>query len=199
MPTNAPSQPSSLKTPALSPNQGLPPTPAAERRVHTIAELLLRPDFPQSALGEEVDVGGFTGTIVEIVRHSIRVRPAEGATMGYNVNVLRKLYGPTPAEVAEAAGVAEPVEAPPEAPSAPPRDFIADPDFSAPLKPIEAFAGRADYPKCVYGQHLDLHGYEGVVVEIVNHSLKVRSQQGSTRSYNADGLARIYGKTPAAR
>ena len=189
---NAPSN-LSVETTALSGGQVPPPAPGAERRVHPIAELLLRPDFPHSALGEEVDIGGFTGTIVEFVRHSIRVRPAEGATMGYNINVLRKLYGPPPPEISESV---EPVEAAPVAPPPPPRDFIDHPDFSAPMKPIEAFVNSADYPKCVYGQHLDLHGYEGVVVEIINRSLKVRSQQGSTRSYNADGLARLYGKAP---
>jgi len=172
------------------------PPDAATPPVHPITELLLRPDFPLGALGEQVEIGGNSGTIIEIVRHSIRVRSAEGVTMGYNVNVLRKLYGPPPVAEVESA---PPVEVAPPAPPAPRRDFIADPDFTAPLKLIESIVNRQDFPKCAYGQHLDLHGFEGVVVEIVNHSLKIRSQQGSTRSYNADGLVRLYGKGPSAR
>jgi hypothetical protein len=196
---NAPSNPS-LETPALPAGPKPLPAPAARRPAHPIAELLLSPDFPHSALGEEVDIGGFSGTIVEIVRHSIRVRSAEGGTMGYNVNVLRKLYGPPPAaEAAEPAEFVAPLEVPPQAPPPPPREIITDPDFTAPLRPIEEFVTRADFPKCAYGQHLDLHGYEGVAVEIVHRSLKVRSQQGSTRSYNADGLIKLYGKAPPPR
>ena len=173
-----------------------PPPPAGERRVYPITDLLLRPDFPQSALGEDVDIGGFSGTIVEIVRHSIRVRPREGATMGYNVNVLRKLYGPRPPE--EDAKANDPAEVATVAPPPPPREIIDNPQFTSSPKPIEEFVAQPGFPKCAYGQHLDFHGYDGVVVEIVNRSLKVRSQQGSTRSYNADGLARLYGKKPPA-
>ena len=191
MQAHDPTEPSS-ETSALS--GGQTPLPAApDRPVHPIAELILRPDFPQGTLGEQVEIGGNAGTIIEIVRHSIRVRSAEGVTMGYNVNVLRKLYGPPAA--AEVAEFVAPVEVPPPAPPSPPRDFIENPDFSAPPKPIEQFVNRADFPRCVYGLHLDLHGYEGVVVEIIKRSLKIRSLQGSTRSYNADGLARLYGKS----
>ena len=196
MPTNGPSHPS-FEPPASPSGPDLPPAPTAGRRVYPIAELLLRPDFPQGVLGEEVDIGGFSGTIVEIVRHSIRVRPREGGTMGYNVNVLRKLYGPRAVEEVETSAVAAPAEAPPSAPPAPPRVFIETPDFTAPMRPIEDFVMRADFPQCVYGRHLDLHGYEGVVVEIVNRSLKVRAQQGATRSYNADGLVKLYRKLGA--
>ena len=193
MSTNGPSNPSP-ETPKPPAGQNITPAPAAERRVYLIAELLQRPDFPQSALGEEVDVGGFTGTLIEIVRHSIRVRPRQGATMGFNVNVLRKLYAPPPPEDLPTA---ELTEAPPPVPEQPPREFIEHPDFTAPPKPIEEFVGLAEFPRCVYGRHLDLHGFEGVVVEIVNRSLKIRSPQGSTRSYNADGLVKLYGKAKA--
>jgi hypothetical protein len=43
---------------------------------------------------------------------------------------------------------------------------------------------------------IDFHGFTGVMVELVNRSLKVRSHEGSTRSYNADGLRKLYG-TPS--
>jgi hypothetical protein len=52
---------------------------------------------------------------------------------------------------------------------------------------------RPDFPGCVFGVFLDLHGFTGVVVEVVGRSLKVRSREGATHSYNADGLRKIYG------
>jgi len=45
---------------------------------------------------------------------------------------------------------------------------------------------------------VDLHGFTEVVVELLGRSLKVRSREGSTRSYNADGLRKIYAQAPAA-
>src|SRR3974377_2099262 len=53
-------------------------------------------------------------------------------------------------------------------------------DFNAPLVPIEAFAPRADFPACALGIFVDLHGFTGVVVELVGRSLKVRSPQVCT-------------------
>jgi hypothetical protein len=64
--------------------------------------------------------------------------------------------------------------------------------------PIEALAPRADFPACTLGIYVDLHGFTGVVVELAGRSLKVRSRQGSTRSYNADGLRKTYAKAPPA-
>ena len=60
------------------------------------------------------------------------------------------------------------------------------------------FAGRADFPKCTFGEHIDVVGYTGVVVEIVKKSLKVLSAEGDMRSYNADVLRKLYGKPPTA-
>ena len=78
--------------------------------------------------------------------------------------------------------------------SAPVRDVIEDPNFESPVKPITEFMHRPDFPKCCFGEHVDIGSYVGVVVEIVKHSLKVRSAEGMTRSYNADGLRKIYGQ-----
>ncbi len=160
--------------------------------IQSISELILRPDFPECAIGQQIDIGGLTGVAFEVVKQSLKVRSSQGGTKSYNINVLRKLYGPRL--------ISEPLEASdnpaPEAARAPEsqREIIAEPDFTAPVKQIEELVSRADFPKCAFGEHLDLHGYTGVVVEIANRSLKVRSREGATRSYNADGLRRIYGK-----
>ncbi len=163
-----------------------------ELRPKPISELVVDPGFPGSAVGETVDIRGYTGVVMEIVKNSIKVRSAEGNTVSYNYNTLRKLYGPRTAP--------EPVE--PEQPPATPaasqaqakREIILEPSFDSPLAPIESVVQRPDFPKCAFGLNIDLHGYAGVVVELVGLSLKVRSREGSTRSYNADGLRKIYGK-----
>ncbi|HWH71367.1 MAG TPA: hypothetical protein VNT26_18475 [Candidatus Sulfotelmatobacter sp.] len=161
--------------------------------IRPIAELVSHPEFPQSALGQHVDIGGFTGVVVEIVKHSLRVRPATGHIMSYNFNTLRRLYGPPPPPEPAVPSPAAPA---PVAPAPRPRrDLITEPNFDAPVKSIEEFVNQPDYPKCVYGEHIDLRGYAGVVVEIVNGSLKVRSLEGATRSYNAEGLRKLYGKS----
>jgi hypothetical protein len=78
-------------------------------------------------------------------------------------------------------------------PPAPKRELITDPNFDQPIKGIREFTSRPDYPKCTLGAHVEINGYTGVVVEIVNRSLKVRSPQEITRSYNADVLRKLYG------
>jgi hypothetical protein len=163
-----------------------------ELRPKPISELVIDPDFPGSAVGETVDIKGYTGVVMEIVKNSIKVRSAEGNTVSYNFHTLRKLYSPRTAP--------EPVE--PEPPPATPaasqtqakREIILEPNFDSPLTPIESVVHRPDFPKCAFGLHIDLHGYAGVVVELVGASLKVRSREGPTRSYNADSLRTIYGK-----
>ena len=52
------------------PNPSLPVKP--------ISELVTDPDFPNSAVGKQVDIRGYTGVIVEVVKNSIKVRSAEG-------------------------------------------------------------------------------------------------------------------------
>jgi len=158
--------------------------------IKLISELVADPDFPRSAVGAQVDIKGYTGVIVDVVKNSIRVRSAEGNTVSYNFNALRRLYGPRTAPVNT-----PPEQTPASPPAAPPaanRKVILDPKFNSPLVPIESLVHQPEFPGCAFGLYIDLHGFSGVVVELVGHSLKVRSREGSTRSYNADGLRKIY-------
>jgi hypothetical protein len=198
------SDPKSEGTPesAAAPASGvLAGEPNYNAPVQPIANLVAAPDFPRNALGQHVDIGGYAGVVVEIVKHSIRVRASEGGTMSYNINTLRRLYGPrVPEEAAQPSPPPAEVSAPAPAPApVAKRELITEPNFNLPLKPIETVVNRPDYPKCVFGEFIDMHGYTGVVVEIVNGSLKVRSREGTTRSYNAAGLQRLYGKQPGRR
>ncbi len=156
-----------------------------------ISELVADPDFPGSAVGQRVDIKGYTGVVAEVVKNSIKVRSSEGRTVSYNFHALRKLYGP------RIVPVEPPAEPAPErlaaSPPQPDRLIIQEPDFNSPLVPIESLVQRRDFPGCTFGVFVDLHGYTGVVVELVGRSLKIRSREGSTRSYNGDGLRKIYG------
>jgi hypothetical protein len=42
------------------------------------------------------------------------------------------------------------------------------------------------------GRHVDVSGFKGVVVEILKQSLKVRSVEGLSRSYNAPLLQQLH-------
>jgi len=168
-------------------------SPAPDLPVKPISELVADPEFPTSAVGARVNIKGFIGVVAGVVNNSIKVRSAEGNTVSYNFHALRRLYGPP-----------KPPEPAPASPPAPEPQasgtVILEPDFNAPLVPIEALAPKADFPACALGVFVDLHGFTGVVVELVARSLKVRSREGATRSYNADGLRKIYAKaTPAVQ
>jgi hypothetical protein len=161
-----------------------------------IADLVALPDFPHSAIGQRVDIRGLTGVITAVINNSIKLHSDEGPTVSYNYHALLRLYAPKPA-VEESTPEPTPVPAPsvPEAPPAPTRKIILKPDYSTPLVPIESLVNQPDFPACAFGQHVDFHGFSGVVVEIVNRSLKVRPEGDLLRSYNADGLRKIYPKT----
>ena len=162
-----------------------------------------RPDFPRCALGAHVSIHGFAGVVVEIINQSIKVMSAQGITQRFNAHRLKTLFAPPdrtkpslevlsmerPQPVAERKP--EPEESEPTPPA---RVFIANPDFSTPVQAIRAYASQPDFPQCAYGKHVDIPGYTGVVVEIVKGSLKVRSESGTTRSYNADALKKLYGR-----
>jgi hypothetical protein len=165
-------------------------TTKTDEAAKTIAELITDPGFPESARGEKVEINGFTGVIMDIVKNSIKVRSAEGSMMSYNFNALRRLHGPRRVIEEPTSEAAAEVEAAKE--PAPKREVILEPDFDAPLIPIEEVVHNPEFPKIAFGRHIDLHGYSGVVIELVGRSLKVRSPEGSTRSYNADGLRKIY-------
>ncbi len=165
--------------------------PKPELPVRPISDLVADPEFPGSAMGARVDIKGFIGVVAAVVNNSIKVRSAEGNTVSFNFHALRRLYGrPIPPEPAPASPPA------PEPQAKGP--VILEPDFNAPLVPIETLLPEADFPACALGIFVDFHGFAGVVVELVGRSLKVRSRQGATRSYNADGLGKIYAKIPPA-
>lgn len=166
-----------------------------------IEEYAGRTDFPQCALGLYLDIRGFAGVVMEIVKQSIKVRSPDGTTQSFNAYRLKSLYAPPdhsepmpttthddrPAPVAES----EPDEPKPPAPV---REYIAEPDFSAPVQPISDFASQPGFPKCSYGAHVDIGGHIGVVVEIVKGSIKVQNDVGATRSFNIEVLKKLHGK-----
>jgi hypothetical protein len=162
-----------------------------DRPPKPISELAGHPDFPHCAVGEFVDIGGFTGVVVEVLNNSIKVTAPEGFTRRFNHYRLRELYGPPPPEPPPPE-----VPTPPETKESPPPEprEIQEPDFDRPVKSIREFFGRPDYPQCAVGQLVDIGGYVGVVVNIENHSLKVRSRQGTSRKYNAAVLPNLYSK-----
>jgi hypothetical protein len=167
-----------------------------------IGSMTERADWPQCALGALVDIHGFEGVVVEIINQSLKVRSSERITQRFNAYRLKVLFAPpdrsqsvpsiqAPRAVPPAAAV--PVEETP-APAAPVRVHITAPDFSAPIRAIRTYASQPDFPQCAYGKHVDIPGYAGVVVEIVKGSLKVQSEEGTIRSFNASALRKLYGK-----
>lgn len=181
-------------TPSVSPRVAQP-APDFSGPPRPIEEVVREPGFPQSARGVYLDIRGFTGVVVDIVKDSLKVRSPEGITRSYNANRLKTLFAPAERFEPPMPPAAEPVQpSAPLKPASPPRVYIANPDFTAPIKPIRDFASQADFPQCVYGQHVDIAGFEGVVVEIVKGSLKVRSPQGVSRSYNAEVLRKLHGQ-----
>src|SRR5689334_10393496 len=194
---NVPGSRAPSRTVITEPDYGRPLKP--------IAELLTDADFPQSALGEHVDIGGYTGVVTQIVKESLRVRSQDGTTKSFNAHGLRRIYGPVvrpeppplpPPSTTSARHTPVPspwAEEPAPPPAAPKVEPVVEPDFTKPVKKISEFVKRPDYPQCVLGEHVEIAGYSGVVIQIVNRSLKVRAPAEITRSYNADALRRLYG------
>lgn len=173
--------------PILAPNFDAPLRP--------ISELVCDPDFPKSALGLHVDIAGITGVITEIVKHSVKLRTPEGQLKSYNAFTLCKLHAPPPRSESTPP---PPVEAPAASSEdsgddEPERQVITEPDFTQPLQPMSDWVTRADFPQCAWGAHVDLGGFSGVVVEIVKQSLKILSEEGDHRSYNAAVLRKLHG------
>lgn len=79
----------------------------------------------------------------------------------------------------------------PEAPRVTPKVIIT-PEFSGEPVPIGQFTERTDFPQCTLGAHVSIHGFAGVVVEIINQSLKVRSADGITQRFNAYRLKTLF-------
>jgi len=178
-----------------------------------IRDLTDLPDFPACTVGMNVDIGGFHGVVLEIVNRSMRVKAPEGNIQSFNTQVLKKLYGRhvrteepptsyTPKAAAPTTKVSETrtrQAAPPEPddtvePEAKPvRTVIEEPDFERPVRGIRDVVIEPDYPKSSFGQYIEIEQFQGVVVEIVKNSLKVRSSDGELRSYNGIVLKKLYG------
>ena len=191
------------ETPTDSPKRDVITEPNFNSPVKLISEFAGQPDFPKCALGEHVDIGGFVGVLVAIVNQSIKVKPPEGLIQSFNIYRLKKIYGPVVPPVESNQGKATPESRPApapviaeavETPEPPPREIIEEPDFNQEIKALRMFAHRPDFPKCALGEYVDIRGYAGVVVEIVNKSIKVKCPEGLTRSYNVDGLRRLFGE-----
>jgi hypothetical protein len=175
--------------------------------VKPIAEFVMRPDFPECVLGEHVDIGGYIGVVIGVVRQSIKVRSQDGGTASFNSHGLRRIYGPPEPEpprprerVDVPAATAGPIsDMPPgrekSAPAAPSRE-IPDPDFDQPVIPIATLVSSLDFPENALGKHVKVEGYAGVVVRVVNQSVKIRSRAGTSRGYNAQQLQNIYKERP---
>lgn len=167
-----------------------------ETKYHTatrpIAEFVTREDFPKCLLSEHIDIGGFTGIVVELVDKSLKVKPRHGVSQRFNANVLKRVYGPQPKQEERSSRPTYKQPTPAPSASVVPRNVIEQPDFNAPVRPITEFINREDYPQCTFGAHVEINGSTGVVVEIVKGSLKVKSPEGLTRSYNAMVLKKLY-------
>jgi preprotein translocase subunit YajC len=157
-----------------------------------ISEFVTLADYPKCLLGEHVDIGGFTGVVVELADKSLKVKPRHGVGQRFNANVLKRVYGPQPKPVERSSRPTYRNPAPVPAAEERPRQVITEPDFNAPVNPITEYITREDYPQCTFGAHVEITGFTGVVVEIVKGSLKVKSHDGLTRSYNSQVLRKLY-------
>jgi hypothetical protein len=164
-----------------------------DKPLKPIAEFAARPDFPDCARGEFVDIGGYTGVVIDIAHNSMHVKSPEGVTRRFNFHTLRKLYGPPPEEPAPIPPP-QAADKPPETVTATEPQEIEDPNFDQEIRSISQFVSRADFPQCTLGQFVDIRGYGGVVVRIADHSLLVRSRDGTSRRYNADVLRKLHGQ-----
>lgn len=162
----------------------------SERVPKPIAEFAGREDYPQCTLGQFVDIGGVEGEIFDIVSNSLKLRTTEGRTQSFNYHTVKKLYGPVVhIEPVMPRKEEEPPATPPPAPLE-----IPNPDFDQELKSISEFTGQADFPQCTLGKLVEINGYVGVVVEIQDQSMKVRSRNGTSRKYNGEILRKLHGK-----
>jgi hypothetical protein len=194
-----PTIPDPRERPSASGKRDVINEPNFDRPVKPIAEFAARSDFPQCAHGEFVDIGGYAGVVVEIVNQSMKVRSPEGATRSFNMHALRRLYvappEPQPFETSRTELPAVPTAPESETPKLPPKkEVITETNFDRSPRPITAVAGRPDFPKCALGELVEIAGYIGVVVEIANESLKVKSPQGIIRSYGVSSLRKLYGQ-----
>src|SRR5690349_23321132 len=70
---------------------------------------------------------------------------------------------------------------------------MADPNTELPVSPISELVADPEFPSSAVGARVDIKGFVGVVAGVVNNSIKVRSAEGNTVSYNFHTLRRLYG------
>jgi hypothetical protein len=137
-----------------------------------------------------VDIGGVTGVITEIVKHSVKLRTPEGQLMSFNAFTLCKLYAPAPRS--------EPAPPPVEVPAAtgedsepeePEQEFLTAPDFTQPLQPVGLGSARGLSPRA-FGAHVDLGSYSGVVVQVVRQ-LQDSFQEGDLATPPSSGSSTV--------
>ncbi len=165
--------------------------PDFEAPLKPITELVLLGDYPKCLLGAHVEIGGYTGVVIELLDQSLKVKSRDGTTQRFNARVLQRVYGPQPKVVERSSRPTYKEPAPPAQPAAP-RNIIMNPDYNTPVLQIVDYIARTDFPQCTLGQHVEITGFTGVVVEIVKGSLKVKSHDGLTRSYNSQVLRKLY-------
>ena len=115
---------------------------------------------------------------------------------------MRKLYGPRPelgpelkwseSDPAPKVSKARAESVPPPEATEPPE--IENPDFNQGLKPISELIGQENFPAGTLGRLVEINGYVGVVVQILNQSLKIRSREGTSRRYNAETLRKLHAR-----
>lgn len=162
--------------------------------IRPITELVLEAEYPKNLLGAHIEIGGYTGVVIQLQNQSFRVRSRSGSAQSFNANVLRRVYGPVQKPKAYEPPTRPTYKnpTPPPAPAGPPREIIMNPDYNTPVLQIVEYISRTDFPQCTLGKHIEITGFTGVVVEIVKQSLKVKSVEGTTRSYNMQALRRLY-------
>src|SRR5437764_2788201 len=127
--------------------------PDFNRPLKPIGEVVAQPGFPEAVLGEHVDIGGYTGVVVAVVKQSIKVRSPEGVVRSFKSYTLQRLYGPRPEPVPSMEGAAELGDLEGDVPkAAPPREIIEEPNFEQPITAISELLTNPDFPKSAFGQ-----------------------------------------------
>ena len=193
------------ETNSSAPEQKIVTNPDFSGTPTPIAEWTQRPDFPQCALGAYVSIRGFEGVVVEIIGQSMRIVSTEGVKQRFNGDRLKTLFAPRerPQPTPEPKAPPAKQQAQPDTEEdeeeeddddevVPTRQYIANPDFTAPVCAIGDYAKQADFPRCAYGKYVSIAEYAGVVVEIVKDSVRVQCESGGIRRFNAPVLRKLY-------
>src|SRR5215471_7449723 len=77
--------------------------------------------------------------------------------------------------------------------SLPIQSSMTEPKPEVPARPISELVADPEFPASAVGARVDIQGFVGVVTAVVKNSIKVRSAEGNTVSYNFHALRRLYG------